>query len=376
MSRPVNPNVPEDGFKSKKDFNDTGTINYQDFAISSGVPFKKQIVFDPSAQAAGKTVTIAAGANANNITLTLPTSSGTLATTASGSASFGIVQPDSGTSPTATVSGDTLTLTSGDVTVAGNSATNTVTMTLKTVNSNVGSFGSTTAIPNITINEKGLITAASTSAVVAPAGTLSGNTLAAGVTASSLTSLGTQAADLNMGSHKITSVTDPSSAQDAATKNYVDTKGVKVVTIVDQKTSGTDGGTATSGSWQTRILNTLTDSNTGITVSSNQLSIPAGTYYIWACQPFHGTVNRINSRLYNITDSAVILDGSSVCETTSGITAHTYVVGIFTLSDTKTVELQYQVQTTLNTTGLGFASGGIFAVGHEVYTQVSIFKIA
>lgn len=81
----------------------------------------------------------------------------------------------------------TITL-SGDVTGSGSTA---ITTTLATVNSNVGSFGSTTAIPVITVNAKGLVTAVSTSAVVAPAGTLTGNTLASGVTASSLTSVGT-----------------------------------------------------------------------------------------------------------------------------------------------------------------------------------------
>ncbi len=75
----------------------------------------------------------------------------------------------------------------GDVTTSGAAAT------LATVNANVGSFGSSTSIPSFTVNAKGLLTAASGNAVIAPAGTLSGATLAAGVTASSLTSVGTLA---------------------------------------------------------------------------------------------------------------------------------------------------------------------------------------
>jgi hypothetical protein len=75
---------------------------------------------------------------------------------------------------------------SGDATLADTGA-----LTLATVNSNVGSFGSSTAIPTFTVNAKGLITAASTAAVVAPAGTLTGTTLASNVVNSSLTSVGT-----------------------------------------------------------------------------------------------------------------------------------------------------------------------------------------
>lgn len=78
----------------------------------------------------------------------------------------------------------TITL-SGDISGSGATA---ITSTLATVNTNTGSFGSSTSIPTFTVNGKGLITAASGNAVIAPAGTLTGTTLASNVVTSSLTS--------------------------------------------------------------------------------------------------------------------------------------------------------------------------------------------
>lgn len=82
-----------------------------------------------------------------------------------------------------------ITQLTGDITAGPGSGSQAA--TLATVNANIGSFGSSTAIPSLTVNGKGQVTAASTNAVIAPAGTLTGATLAAGVTASSLTSVGT-----------------------------------------------------------------------------------------------------------------------------------------------------------------------------------------
>lgn len=76
---------------------------------------------------------------------------------------------------TGTNSGDqTITLT-GDVTGSG---TGSFAATLATVNSNVGSFGSSTLIPVVTVNGKGLITAIST---VAAAGGASGVSIGLGM---------------------------------------------------------------------------------------------------------------------------------------------------------------------------------------------------
>ena len=80
----------------------------------------------------------------------------------------------------------TWTTVSGDLTLSA-----TGTATLASVNANVGSWGGGTAIPVLTVNGKGLVTAASTASITAPAGALTGTTLAANVVTSSLTGLGT-----------------------------------------------------------------------------------------------------------------------------------------------------------------------------------------
>ena len=67
-----------------------------------------------------------------------------------------------------------------------------VPLTLATVNGNVGTFGSTTVVPLVTVNAKGLITAISNATILISANSqLTGPTLNGAITASSLTSVGT-----------------------------------------------------------------------------------------------------------------------------------------------------------------------------------------
>ena len=138
----------------------------------------------------------------------------TLVTPALGTPASGIMTNVTGTAAGLTAGNVTTNANlTGDVTSVGNATT------LATV-ATAGSTGSSTAIPVITINAKGLTTSISTAAVVAPAGTLTGATLASNVLASSLTSLGTIA---SLTATAGTVATTPSGNTDIANKLYVDT---------------------------------------------------------------------------------------------------------------------------------------------------------
>jgi hypothetical protein len=70
-----------------------------------------------------------------------------------------------GNTPTwETVSGS-ISVTGGDLTLSGSTGTDITNATLATVNSNVGSYGSSSAIPVVTVNAKGLVTGVTTATV-------------------------------------------------------------------------------------------------------------------------------------------------------------------------------------------------------------------
>jgi len=147
----------------------------------------------------------------------------------------------------------------------------------------------------------------------------------------------------------------------------------QIATISEVQTSGTNGGTFTSGAWQTRTLNTLSDP-TGIvtSLSSNQFTLPAGEYYIDVAAPAV-QVDHHKAKLRNITDSTDALIGSNnFCNAGATVMNHSLIKGRIVLTASKTFEIQHRCSTTFATAGFGGPSN--FSV-EEVYTQVKITKV-
>lgn len=157
-------------------------------------------------------------------------------------------------------------------------------------------------------------------------------------------------------------------------KAYVDASTQSFVHVRDEKSSGTDGGTATSGSYETRDLNTsVTNTVTGASLSSNQVTLPAGTYYIEASAPGFRCDNH-KLRFQNVTDASTAIIGP--VEANSGgvaIGTRAFLHGRVTIAGSKAFELQHRVAVTRSTDGHGNAAG--FG-DTEAYAEVRIWKIA
>jgi hypothetical protein len=145
------------------------------------------------------------------------------------------------------------------------------------------------------------------------------------------------------------------------------------VIIEDRQAQNTAGGTATSGSWQTRTLNTLVRNvGTLASLATNQFTLPAGTYYIAWSAPAH-FVAQFQTRLQNITDTATAgVGASSYSNPAASMMVRSEGAAVVTIAGSKAFEVQMQVNTTRASDGMGLAAN--FTT--EVYTRVEITKIA
>ena len=170
---------------------------------------------------------------------------------------------------------------------------------------------------------------------------------------------------------------------DAASGSFTESLTVSGIPVVgralyiyirDEKSSGTQGGTFTSGAWRTRTLNTIVTDETGaVALSSDQFTLPAGTYVIHAKAPAHAvSANKI--RLQNITDATTTIVGENTFTPTStSVAPHAFVEGKFTITSPKAFEIQHRGGSTSATLGFGVTT--TFGVV-EVYASVVLFKTA
>ena len=143
--------------------------------------------------------------------------------------------------------------------------------------------------------------------------------------------------------------------------------------VRDEKASGTQGGTFTSGAWQTRTLNTVkTNEISGASLATNQVTLPAGTYEVDGSTPcYNGQQHQ--ARLYDVTAAAALLLGSSAhADAANNVMNYSLIRGRFTLAVQSEVRLEHRCTSTLATTGFGLAT----SFGTEVYADLMIRKVA
>lgn len=147
----------------------------------------------------------------------------------------------------------------------------------------------------------------------------------------------------------------------------------KYAVISDTKASSTDGGTFTSGSDQTRVLNTVdSDPDSIVSLSTNQFTLAAGTYLIRASAPAYKT-NYHRALIYNVTDAAVVKYGTAQhCSSSDGVGSDSTVVCMVTIASSKAFELRHRCGTTSSSNGLGVGN----TYGDCVFSTVEIMKVA
>tara|TARA_R100001463_G_scaffold112858_1_gene167984 strand:- start:242 stop:826 length:585 start_codon:yes stop_codon:yes gene_type:complete len=155
--------------------------------------------------------------------------------------------------------------------------------------------------------------------------------------------------------------------------------GPKVFTsyavIVDQKSANTEAGTFTSGAWQTRILQTKYDED-GIvsSISSNKFTLAAGNYFIVWSAPCY-KVDKNQSRLYDVTNSAQITPLGSVEHAGTSQSVQVRSIGAVRVTPSGSTEYRIEHQSAATRADNGFGFAGNLATA-EIFTIVEIYKEA
>ena len=139
----------------------------------------------------------------------------------------------------------------------------------------------------------------------------------------------------------------------------------------DEKANTTVGGSASATNNHTRTLNTvLKNTIFGASLASNQITLPAATYEFNGSAPGNG-VNAHKAFIYNTSDTADEMIGTSENSSTGAVQTRSFVKGLVVLAATKVLELRHYTQAA-GGNGLGAAT----STGQiEVYSDITIRKV-
>ena len=145
--------------------------------------------------------------------------------------------------------------------------------------------------------------------------------------------------------------------------------------IADQKATNGTGGSTSTGTFNTRDLNTkLVDDDNIVSISSNQFTLQAGTYLLKASAPAY-KAQRHQIIIWNATDSSVAAVGTSEYnDNSTGTQTRSFATGRVTIGAAKAFEIRHRVAVAESTYGFGVESN--YDLQPSIYTVVEIFKEA
>jgi len=138
----------------------------------------------------------------------------------------------------------------------------------------------------------------------------------------------------------------------------------------DQKSNGTNGGSAASGSFAARTLNTeVSDIDSIGTLSANAVTLISGTYWVTASAPAR---NVSAHRIYINDGTSNILIGSNGYTTASSVETISVVSGVLIADGVKSYTIKHDINNSQATNGLGTAvSSGEFE-GYAIFTAIRL----
>ena len=145
--------------------------------------------------------------------------------------------------------------------------------------------------------------------------------------------------------------------------------------ICDQKGSNDDSGTFTDGADRTRDLNTeISDADGIVSINNNQFTLQAGSYLIKASCPAN-RVYRHGAKIYNVTDSSLVQEGTSAyADDSTGGESRSWVMARVTITGAKAFEIRHRCQSTRATNGFGIKVEGTGVLANNIFTLVEIYK--